>query len=179
MSRFLRKPIQLPEQVQVSCTGQQVEVSGAKGQLGFTLPEQLEIQVEGRELWLRVAAGSTTMPRVMAGTAYAILRNLVRGVSQGFERRLNVVGVGYRAQVQDRVLNLALGFSHPVAMDIPAGLEVETPAPTEIIVRGTDRQAVGSLAARIRALRPPEPYKGKGVLYAGEQIRRKETKRKA
>lgn len=180
MSRFLRKPIRLPDQVEVSCSGRRVAVSGSRGRLDAQLPPGFTVDIDGRELWLRrgttVAGGRPG--GALAGTTYATLRNLVEGVSRGFEQRLEVVGVGYRAQVDGRTLNLALGFSHPVAIEIPADMEVETPQPTEIVVRGMDRQAVGSLAARIRLLRKPEPYKGKGVKRAGEVIRRKETKRK-
>lgn len=179
MSRFLRKPIELPDKVKINCDGPNVEVSGERGSLSVSLPPGLKVDIDERQLWLRTGDGNGTAASKVAGTAYAILRNLVRGVSRGFEQRLEIVGVGYRAQAAGRKLNLALGFSHPVDIEVPAGLEVETPSPTEIIVRGSDRQAVGSLAARIRSLRKPEPYKGKGVKYAEEVIRRKETKRKA
>ena len=173
----MRKPIQLPDKVEVSRDGRSVTVSGSRGRLGMQLPTGVEMDVDGRELWLRGSGGNAA--GMVAGTAHAILRGLVEGVSRGFERRLEIVGVGYRAQVSGRKLNLALGFSHPVDVDVPDGVEVETPSPTEIIVRGSDRQVIGSLCARIRSLRKPEPYKGKGVRYAGENIRRKETKRKA
>lgn len=179
MSRFLRKPIGLPDKVKINCDGQSVEASGERGCLSVSLPPGLKVDIDDRQLWLRASDDNGTVASRVAGTTYAILHNLVWGVSRGFEQRLEIVGVGYRAQAAGSKLNLALGFSHPVDIEIPAGLEVETPSPTEVIVRGSDRQAVGSLAARIRSLRKPEPYKGKGVKYVGEIIRRKETKRKA
>lgn len=177
MSRVAKKFISLPKGVQVSVADQQVTVKGAKGSLELALEPGIEVQVEGETV--RVAPREQSADAWMrAGTTRANLNNLVTGVSQGFERKLELVGVGYRAQAQGRSLNLSLGFSHPVQFQLPEGVTAETPSQTEILIKGIDKQLVGLVAAKIRGFRPPEPYKGKGVRYAAERVRQKEAKKK-
>lgn len=177
MSRIARKPIPVPAGVQITIDGQVVTAKGKQGaQVLHLHPTVSVIQEDGQ---LKVAPASTAgLHRALAGTMRALLNNLVIGVSRGFERKLQLVGVGYRAQAQGRVLNLTLGFSHPVEFPVPDGITVETPTQTEILVKGLDKQQVGQVAAKIRAYRPPEPYKGKGVRYADEVILLKEAKKK-
>lgn len=176
MSRVAKKPIPLPNGVQINVQGRAVEVKGPKGALAMQLHEDVALDVADGTL--NVTAGSTA-PRAwaQAGTARALLSNMVVGVSQGYERKLEIVGVGYRAAAKGGTLSLTLGFSHPVEVEVPQGISVETPTQTEILVKGIDKQQVGQVAANIRAYRRPEPYKGKGVKYAGEQILRKEAKK--
>ena len=177
MSRVARMPIPVPKGVEVSIEPGRVRAKGPKGSLGLDVPSVVSLEREGDVLHIRWAPE----PRrnvALAGTMRALLANLVRGVSVGFEKKLELSGVGFRAQVQGRQLQLALGFSHPVVYPIPEGITIETPSQTEIIVRGADRQRVGQVAAELRALRRPDPYKGKGVRYAGEKIVLKETKKK-
>jgi len=177
MSRIAKQPITIPAGVAVAIDGQRVEAKGAKGSATLSLHPTVGVVQEDNEL--RVAPSSQAAGhRALAGTMRALLNNLVIGVSAGFERRLQLVGVGYRAQAQGNVLNLTLGFSHPIEFAVPAGVSVETPSPTEVIVKGVDKQQVGQVAAKIRSYRPPEPYKGKGVRYADEVIVRKEAKKK-
>ena len=162
--------------MEVKMDGQKVSVKGAKGQLELDVHPSVEVaQQEGD---LRVAARSEGGNMAMAGTMRALLNNMVTGVSAGFEKRLDLVGVGYRAQMQGSALNLSLGFSHPVNFEAPEGVSLETPSQTQIVVSGIDKQKVGQAAANIRAYRPPEPYKGKGIKYADEIIVRKEAKKK-
>jgi len=177
MSRIANAPVAVPKGVEIALSGSSITVKGPKGSLAQEVHEQVEVVHEQGEVKCRVRS---TAPEAMAltGTTRALINNMVTGVTQGFERRLELVGVGYRAQVKGRTVNLSLGFSHPVEFQVPEGIEVESPTPTELIVRGTDRQRVGQTAAEIRAFRPPEPYKGKGVKYAGEHIVRKEAKKK-
>ncbi len=177
MSRVGKAPIALPSGVQLAVDGQQVTVKGAKGTMSITLHASVGIKQEGSELLVERRDESTTA-RAMMGTTRALLNNIVIGVSQGFERKLELVGVGYRAKAAGSNLSLTLGFSHPVEMEMPAGVAVETPTQTEILLKGTDKQLIGQVAAKIRALRAPEPYKGKGVRYSGENVRRKEAKKK-
>lgn len=176
MSRVAKKPVALPAGVSVAVDGRKVSVKGAKGALDFELHPTVAIVHENNELKL-VPQSEAAEHRAMAGTMRALVANMVTGVSKGFERKLQLVGVGYRAQAQGAALNLTLGFSHPVVFDVPQGITVETPTQTEILVKGVDKQKVGQVAAKIRAFRPPEPYKGKGVKYAGENIIRKEAKK--
>lgn len=178
-SRIGRNPIRVPTGVEVAVDGQRVAVKGKKGATELTVHPWVVVQQQGGELRVspRVATNDGRH-RAMTGTMRALLNNMVIGVNQGFERKLQLVGVGYRAQAQGKILNLTLGFSHPVAFEVPAGIIVETPSQTEIIVRGVDKQQVGEVAAKIRAYRPPEPYKGKGVRYADETIILKEAKKK-
>jgi large subunit ribosomal protein L6 len=177
MSRIAKAPISVPSGVDIKIDGQQVTVKGPKGALSWNLHPSVSLVSEDGSL--KVApSGDKGEHWAMAGTTRALINNMVVGVSSGFERKLNLVGVGYRAQAKGKVLNLALGFSHPVDYPVPEGIEIETPVPTEIIVRGADKQRVGQVAAEIRAYRPPEPYKGKGVRYSDEQVIRKEAKKK-
>lgn len=169
-------PISIPKGVEVTINGQQVNVKGSKGAMAHELHSLVSVEKQENELVFVPGAGEGAIAH--AGTARALLRNLMAGVSEGFEKKLELVGVGYRAQAQGKTLNLTLGFSHPVNYPVPEGITIETPSQTEILVKGTDKQKVGQVAAEIRAYRPPEPYKGKGVKYANEQIVRKEAKKK-
>ncbi len=177
MSRVAKDPVAIPSGVEVSIEGRRVAVKGQKGALELDLHELVDVQRE--EDVLKFAARQPDRKAVaLAGTMRALVGNMVFGVSTGFERKLQLVGVGYRAQAQGQKLNLGLGFSHPVDYQVPEGVQVETPSQTEIVVRGADRQKVGQVAAEIRAFRPPEPYKGKGVRYADERVIMKEAKKK-
>lgn len=174
MSRVAKKPIALPKGVEFKNENGQINVKGGKGNLSIAQPEGVELKVENNEILLNAA----TPDRVaMTGTLRAILANMVKGVSEGFERKLELVGVGYRAAMQGKDLNLNLGFSHPVVFNTPEGITISTPSQTEIVVAGADKQLVGEVAAKIRGYRPPEPYKGKGVKYSDETIIRKEAKK--
>ncbi|OEY66558.1 50S ribosomal protein L6 [Marinobacter sp. X15-166B] len=177
MSRIANDPVVLPTGVEVKLNGQEINVKGSKGALQFTVHQAVEVKQEDNILHFAARDGAK-QSRALAGTTRALVNNMVTGVSAGFERKLQLVGVGYRAQAQGKKLNLTLGFSHPVEHELPEGITVETPSQTEVIVRGIDKQQVGQVAADIRAYRPPEPYKGKGVRYADEQVRRKEAKKK-
>lgn len=174
MSRVAKQSISLPKGVEFKQDGRQVMVKGPKGSLDMNLSEGIELSSEDGTLQV-VINDSTNMP--LAGTTRALLNNMVTGVSEGFVRKLQLVGVGYRAQAQGNKLNLSLGFSHPVEYVVPEGITVETPSQTEVLVSGIDKQKVGQVAANIRAYRPPEPYKGKGVRYADETIIMKEAKK--
>lgn len=177
MSRVANNPIPVPQGVEVVLDGSNVSVKGSKGELTLVLHEGVAVDRDGDEL--RVSARDEEAgSRAMAGTMRSLLNNMVIGVSEGYERRLTINGVGYRAQAQGKSLALTLGFSHPVQYPIPEGIDVETPSNTEILVKGVDKQLVGQVSAEIRAFRPPEPYKGKGVRYADERVRRKEAKKK-
>jgi len=177
MSRIAKKPISVPSGVEVTIDGQTVTVKGAKGTLEHRVHDTVEVVRNEDVLNCSPREGADNSV-ALAGTTRAVINNMVVGVSEGFERRLQLVGVGYRAQMQGKALNLALGFSHPVKFEAPDGVSVETPTQTEIVLRGVDKQKVGQAAAEIRAFRPPEPYKGKGVKYDDELIRRKEAKKK-
>ena len=177
MSRVAKNPVKLPAGVEVKFAGQQLSVKGAKGTLDLNIHSSIEIVEEAGELRFAARNGDQ-QTRAMAGTTRALVNNMVQGVSQGFERKLQLVGVGYKAQAKDKVLSLALGFSHPVEYDLPNGITAETPNQTDIFIRGIDKQLVGQVAAEIRDFRRPEPYKGKGVRYADEVVRRKEAKKK-
>lgn len=175
MSRVARKPVVLPPGVEVTVSGQQLSIKGPKGTLTHQVHAQVEITRDSDALKF---APRSAEANAYAGTTRALVNNMVTGVTEGFSKKLELVGVGYRAQVQGEALNLTLGFSHPLNFTIPAGITVETPSQTEVIVKGLDRQQVGAVAAKIRAYRPPEPYKGKGVKYSDEVIVRKEVKKK-
>jgi len=176
MARVL-KPVAVPSAVQIAVEGQTLRVKGGKGELVHQIHADVEaIQEEGTMRFAPRGEKSSAMPLV--GTTRALFCNMLQGVNDGFERKLELVGVGYRAQAKGDVLNLTLGFSHPVNYAVPTGISIETPSQTEVVVRGIDKQKVGQVAAEIRAFRPPEPYKGKGVKYAGERIIRKEAKKK-
>lgn len=177
MSRVARNPVLVPSGVEVSIASGAVAVKGPLGQLNREFSALVSAtRVENRVEFK--AVGASKQARAMSGTARALVANMVLGVSRGFERRLNLVGVGYRAQAQGEKLSLTLGFSHPVVHQMPKGIKVETPTQTEIIIKGIDKQQVGQVAAQVRAYRPPEPYKGKGVRYSDETIVIKETKKK-
>jgi large subunit ribosomal protein L6 len=177
MSRVGKAPIDLPEKVEVTVGSGEISVKGPLGTLTRALSPVVEIEREDKTLRFR-PAGNSRQATEMTGTTRALVANMVTGVTKGFERRLTLVGVGYRAQAQGDRLNLTLGFSHPVVHPMPKGVKVETPSQTEIVLKGMDRQLVGQVAAEVRAYRKPEPYKGKGVRYTGEQISLKETKKK-
>ena len=175
MSRVAKKPIELPKGVTATVAAGSVTLKGAKGSLSLPIVEGVNVAQEQQTL--TVSAANDGM-WAMAGATRANLANMAVGVSAGYEKKLELVGVGYRASVQGKMLNLTLGFSHPVAYAMPEGITIETPSQTEILVKGTDRQKVGQVAADIRSFRPPEPYKGKGVRYSGEKIELKEAKKK-
>ena len=175
MSRVANKPVPVPKGVEVALQGQHVAIKGSKGSLELDVPTNVTVAQSDSELQVKAKHNAA---RAMAGTMRSLLNNMVIGVSQGFEKKLTLVGVGYRAQAQGSKLNLALGYSHPIDYAVPAGIKVDTPSQTEIVVSGIDKQQVGQVAAEIRAFRLPEPYKGKGVRYSDEHIVRKETKKK-
>lgn len=177
MSRIAKAPIQLPKGVEASITAGSVTLKGAKGSLKMALADQVQIENDNGVLKLSPKNNSQSA-NAMAGTTRAIVQNMVKGVSQGFERKLELVGVGYRAKAQGKSVNLVLGFSHPIDYQLPEGVTAETPTQTEIVLKGADKQLLGQVAADLRAYRSPEPYKGKGVRYAGEQVYRKEAKKK-
>src|SRR6185437_1800629 len=176
MSRIAKAPIDLPQGVTATVSPESVTIKGAKGSLSVPLGRGVSVVQTDKKLQIKYSDPDTA--RTQAGATRAHLANMVRGVTKGYERKLELVGVGFRAQVQGKNLNLTLGFSHPVNFAIPEGITIEAPSQTEIIVKGIDRQKVGQVAAEIRDLRPPEPYKGKGVRYTGEQIILKEGKKK-
>ena len=177
MSRVGKMPLTLPQGVDVSITADQVTVKGANGTLSRKLNPLVVVKKEGAVVNV-VAANDSTEADAMSGTMRALLANMVGGVTKGFEKKLNLVGVGFRAQAQGQKLNLQIGFSHPVSKDMPAGIKVACPTQTEIVISGADRQVVGQIAAEVRAIRPPEPYKGKGIRYSDERVVLKETKKK-
>lgn len=174
MSRIAKAPLELPSGVEFSNSGAQIRVKGPKGNLEMTLHPRVRVEQEDATLTVKPDADSD-LP--IAGTMRSLLGNMVSGVSEGFEKRLTLVGVGYRAQMQGKKLGLALGFSHPIEYEAPEGITIETPSQTEIVVSGCDKQRVGQVAADIRSYRPPEPYKGKGVRYSDERVVRKEAKK--
>jgi len=177
MSRIGNFPITLPDKVEVAITAAEISVKGPLGTLSQRLTPEVTVEKVENRLQFK-AAGNSRHANAMSGTLRALVANMVTGVTKGFEKRLSLVGVGYRAQAQGDKLNLTLGFSHPVAHPMPKGVKVETPTQTEIVLKGMDRQQVGQVAAEVRAYRSPEPYKGKGVRYTGEQVVIKETKKK-
>jgi large subunit ribosomal protein L6 len=177
MSRVAKKPIVLPQGVAVDLSSEKISVKGPLGSLAFAAHPAVTIALEDGNLLCRPGEG-VPEAAAMSGTMRAVVANMVTGVSRGFERKLSLVGVGYRAQAQGDTLNLTLGFSHPVAYKLPDGITATTPIQTEIVIKGVDRQLVGQVAAEVRAYRPPEPYKGKGVRYVDEVVVIKETKKK-
>lgn len=177
MSRIAKSPVTLPKGVEFSISGSDVVVKGPKGSLNCKL--NASVNVQNNDGVISFEPKSNVVDGwAQAGTARALVNNMVTGVSQGFEKKLQLVGVGYRAQVQGNVINLTLGFSHPVAHQLPEGITAVTPTQTEIVISGADKQVVGQVAAQVRGYRPPEPYKGKGVKYSDERILRKEAKKK-
>lgn len=177
MSRIAKYPVVIPSGVDATISGQSIAIKGPKGQMSLAVHGDVTVAQEDNALRVTARNGSK-QANALTGTMRALLNNMVIGVSRGFEKKLELVGVGYRAQSKGNVLNLTLGFSHPVDYTVPEGVTVETPSQTEILVKGADKQRVGQVAAEIRAYRPPEPYKGKGVRYADEQIVLKEAKKK-
>jgi len=177
MSRVAKSPIKVPAGVDIKQNGQELAVKGSKGELKLTINPLVSIEVEAGEARV-VPASEEQKAWAMAGTFRALVNNMVTGVSQGFERKLELIGVGYRAQAKGKVLSLSLGFSHPVDYPLPEGVTAETPSQTEILLRSADKQLLGQVAANVRGFRPPEPYKGKGVRYSDERVLRKEAKKK-
>jgi large subunit ribosomal protein L6 len=177
MSRVGKMPIAVPKGVDVSVTAEQISVKGSLGTLVRPVNALVTVKNDNGSLSF-APANESVEADAMSGTMRALVNNMVNGVSKGFEKKLTLVGVGFRAQAAGTKLNLQIGFSHPVSKDMPAGIKVECPTQTEIIIKGSDRQAVGQIAAEVRAIRPPEPYKGKGIRYADEKVTIKETKKK-
>jgi large subunit ribosomal protein L6 len=177
MSRVGKLPVTVPAGVDVSINGNQISVKGTGGTLNLTLNTLVTVVSDAGKLSFK-AANDSREADAMSGTMRQLVNNMVVGVTKGFEKKLNLVGVGYKAQATGAKLNLAVGYSHPVNFDMPAGITVTTPTPTEILIKGADRQRVGQIAAEVRAVRPPEPYKGKGIRYVDEKITIKETKKK-
>ena len=177
MSRVGKMPVVVPQGVDVAIAADKISVKGAQGALFVAVNPLVTVKSEGGKLTF-VPTNESADADAMSGTMRALLNNMVNGVSKGFEKKLNLVGVGFRAQAQGQKLNLQIGFSHPVVKDMPAGIKVECPTQTEILIKGADRQVVGQIAAEVRAIRPPEPYKGKGIRYADEKVSLKETKKK-
>ncbi len=177
MSRVANSPVTVPSGVDVAFNGQHLTVKGSKGALEFTVHDKVEVKQEDAVLTFAARDGAK-QSRALAGTTRALVNNMVAGVSVGFEKKLQLLGVGYRAKAAGNTLNLTLGFSHPVDYTIPEGVSVETPTQTEIVLKSADKQLLGKVAAEVRAFRPPEPYKGKGVRYADERVLRKEAKKK-
>jgi large subunit ribosomal protein L6 len=177
MSRIAKEPVSLPKGVEFNLSGTTVNMRGGKGALSMELNSEVELAHEDNQLTVKPRSGSR-FSVAMSGTTRALLANMVQGITEGFVKKLELRGVGYRAQSQGKKLSLTLGFSHPVVYDVPEGITVETPSQTEVIVSGTDKQRVGQVAAEIRHFRPPEPYKGKGVRYADERVVMKEAKKK-
>ena len=176
MSRIGKKPIELPDKVKLNISGEgAVSVEGPKGKLAWTLPKQIKARVDGKQIVVERSDESRQV-RALHGLSRALINNMVAGVSTGFTKDLEIQGVGFKAAVQGQTLNLSLGFSHPINFPIPAGIKITCPEATKIKIEGSDKKLVGQVAADIRRYYPPEPYKGKGVRYAGEQIRRKEGK---
>lgn len=177
MSRIANSPVAIPSGVEVNISGRELSVKGSKGNLSMTVHELVEIEQGDGELQFK-ATDSSKKSHALSGTFRSLVSNMVVGVSEGFQKELQLIGVGYRAQAQGKKLNLSLGFSHPVEFEAPEGIEIETPSQTQVLVKGIDKQLVGQVSAEIRAYRPPEPYKGKGVRYADEYVKRKEAKKK-
>ncbi|MDH3439460.1 MAG: 50S ribosomal protein L6 [Gammaproteobacteria bacterium] len=177
MSRIAKEPVELPQGVEFNLSGTTASMKGSKGQLSMELNSEVELKQEDNTLTVSPRSGSRFATAV-AGTTRSLLANMAQGVSEGYEKKLELVGVGYRAAAQGNKLNLTLGFSHPVVYDVPEGISIETPSQTEVVVKGTDKQKVGQVAAEIRRYRPPEPYKGKGVRYSDERVVIKEAKKK-
>ncbi|EHR69275.1 ribosomal protein L6, bacterial type [Burkholderiales bacterium JOSHI_001] len=177
MSRVGKMPIAIPKGVDVQITADQITVKGSNGTLTRTANALVTVKNDNGTLNF-APANDSVAANAMSGTMRALVNNMVNGVAKGFEKKLNLVGVGFRAQAQGQKLNLQIGFSHPVVKDMPAGIKVECPTQTEILIKGADRQVVGQIAAEVRAIRPPEPYKGKGIRYSDERVALKETKKK-
>lgn len=178
MSRIGRMPILLPKGVKVSYNPSKVEINGPKGHLVHQLPQGISVSGEGEKVFIH-RADEERSSRALQGLTRSLIANMVTGVTQGFEKRLEIVGIGFRADVQDKALKLSVGFSHPILFPLPEGIKVEVEKQTLITIRGIDKQQVGIVAAKLRSIKPPEPYKGKGIRYLGERIRKKVGKTKA
>ena len=177
MSRIAKQPVSFPESVQISIKDDEVlHIQGQKGELELNLISQVAVKIESDQLLVN-STSKSKFSRAASGTFRSLINNMVIGVTEGYKKELELVGVGYRAKTQGKMLNLTLGFSHPVNYQIPDGIEISTPSQTEVLINGIDKQKVGQVAAELRAIRPPEPYKGKGVRYKDEQITLKETKK--
>jgi len=177
MSRIAKNPVAVPSGVQVALAGAKLSVKGPKGNLEYEVNPLVQVTQEGNLLKFQ-RANDSALARAVSGTTRALVNNMVQGVAKGFEKKLTIIGVGYRAAVQGKKLNLTLGYSHPIVYDIPSGISIEAPDQTNLVVKGADKQLVGQVAADIRGFRSPEPYKGKGVRYADEVIIKKEAKKK-
>lgn len=177
MSRVAKMPVAIPQGVDIAIKADQINVKGALGALALAQNAHVVITNDDGKLTF-VPANDSREANAMSGTMRQLVNNMVVGVTTGFQKKLSLVGVGFKAQAQGDKLNLTVGYSHPVIMDMPAGIKVETPTPTEVVIKGSDRQRVGQIAAEVRAVRPPEPYKGKGIRYSDEKITIKETKKK-
>lgn len=177
MSRVGKMPVAVPQGVDVAIKEDQINVKGSLGALALAQNALVTVKIDAGKLTF-VPANDSREANAMSGTMRQLVNNMVTGVTKGFEKKLSLVGVGYKAQAQGAKLNLTVGYSHPVVMDMPAGITVATPTPTEVVIKGSDRQRVGQIAAEVRAVRPPEPYKGKGIRYSDEKITIKETKKK-
>ncbi|MFT7559934.1 MAG: large subunit ribosomal protein L6 [Flavobacteriales bacterium] len=178
MSRIAKAPVVVPTAVKVSLSGQDIQVSGKNGTLDLSINDLVEVQFEGDNVLKFSARSKATKAVAMAGTMRSLVNNMVFGVEKGFEKKLVLNGVGYRAKATGKVLSLSLGFSHPVEYELPDGVKAASPTQTEIVLTSADKQLLGQVAAEVRAFRPPEPYKGKGVRYSDEHVRRKEAKKK-
>ncbi|MCP8900828.1 50S ribosomal protein L6 [Gilvimarinus xylanilyticus] len=179
MSRVANSPVEVPAAVNVTLNGQELSLKGSKGTLAVTVHEAVEVKQEDNVLRFSARDGGAKQESIaLAGTMRALVGNMMVGVTEGFEKKLQLVGVGYRAKATGSTVNLSLGFSNPVDYTVPEGVTVETPSQTDVVLKSADKQLLGQVAAEIRALRPPEPYKGKGVRFADEQVRRKEAKKK-
>jgi len=176
MSRIANKPVTVPKGVEATINGNDIRIKGSKGEMSFSVHSQVKVEKEEDIIKVSVL-NKSKFANALSGTTRALLQNMLTGVSIGYQKKLDIIGVGYRAQAQGKKLNLTLGFSHPVEFEIPEGITIETPSQTEILIKGVDKQKVGQVAANIRAYRPPEPYKGKGVKYSDERIVRKEAKK--
>ena len=177
MSRIGKLPVAIPAGVEVAVKDELINVKGALGAMALAINPLVKVENKDGSLSFS-PANESREANAMSGTMRQLVNNMVNGVSKGFEKKLSLLGVGYKAQAQGAKLNLTVGYSHPVVMDMPAGIKVATPTPTEILIKGVDRQRVGQIASEVRAVRPPEPYKGKGIRYAGEKVAIKETKKK-
>jgi large subunit ribosomal protein L6 len=178
MSRIGRMPITLPKEVKVSCDALKVEVTGPKGHLTQPLPQGISVSVDGEKMFVH-REDDERSSRALQGLTRSLVANMVTGVTKGFEKRLEIIGIGFRADLQDKALKLSLGFSHPILYPIPEGIKVDIEKQTQLTVKGIDKQRVGIVAAKLRSIKPPEPYKGKGIRYVGERIRKKVGKTKA
>lgn len=175
MSRIGKKPVVIPKGVDVSLSGNDIKVKGSKGELALSVHPEMAVKVEEGEIVVE-RPSDEKKHKALHGLSRSLIQNMVTGVSEGFAKTLEIIGVGYRAEMKGKTLNLALGYSHPVDFEVPEGVTIETPNQTTIVISGADKQAVGQAAAVIRGFRPPEPYKGKGIRYQGEQVRRKAGK---